>query len=92
MGGADRLDAVDGDDVGVVERRHRLGLAAEALDPFRVVGHLRRQDFERYIAVELRILGPIDDTHAALTDDLHDPVPSQHFSDHARSSISPPST
>ena len=41
------VDLVDGDDVGVVERRGRAGLVLEAAAPLVVRGQLRRQQLER---------------------------------------------
>ena len=37
------FDVVDGDDIGMVEGGHRFGLALEALEAFRIVGHVGRQ-------------------------------------------------
>jgi hypothetical protein len=54
------LDAVDGDDIGMVERRERLGLSAEPLQAFGERGYFRRQDFQRDLALELGIEGRVD--------------------------------
>ncbi len=67
------LDTVDGHDVGVVERSHRFGLAAEPLQALGVFGHLRRQHFEGHFAVELRVEGLVDLAHTATTQPGGDP-------------------
>ena len=61
------LDRVDGDDVGMVECRDRLGLALKALQALRVGSHLRGQHLEGHVTLQVEILGPIDLPHAAFT-------------------------
>jgi hypothetical protein len=58
----------DVDDVGVVEHRHRLRLAVEALDPLRVLAHLGRQHLDGDDAVERGLDGLEDLPHGALAD------------------------
>src|SRR3990172_12720059 len=48
------LHRVEGDDVGMIQRRDRLRLAMEALPPIGIRSELRRKDFERDLAGELR--------------------------------------
>ena len=50
---ADVLDREDRDDVGVVERRQRLGLAPKASEAFGIAGEVRRQDLERDAALQV---------------------------------------
>ncbi len=78
------LDRVDRDDVGVVQRRDGARLAPEALDPLRRSRHLGRQDLERDLARELRVLGQVDLAHAALAELPENPVLIQHLANHHR--------
>jgi len=61
---------VDLHDVRVREARHRLGLADRA----GVVAVAGRDDLDRDLAIELRIVRGDDDAHAAGTDEAHQPV------------------
>jgi hypothetical protein len=59
------VEAVDGADVRMVERRCRARLATEPLHGF-VVGHRRdRQDLERHLSAQFRVLRPVDEPHPA---------------------------
>jgi len=51
--------------VGMVEHGERLRFALEARQPFRVGGKDGRQDFQRDIAIEVRVAGEVDLAHAA---------------------------
>ena len=71
--GSSGFDRVDGDDVGVIERRDRFGFALEPLPSVCIVRYLGRQDLERHLPFELGVLGGKDLAHAAgpeLADDL----------------------
>ena len=59
------LHRVDGDDVRVVELGQSLRLAAKARQPLGILRHLGGQDFECYVAAELRVGGAIHLAHAA---------------------------
>ncbi len=59
------LEAVQMRDVGVVQRREHLRLAAEAREPFGVARDELRQDFQRDVAMEFRVAGAVDLAHAA---------------------------
>ena len=69
-------DVVDGDDVGVAELGHRLGLAQEsalALGRGHGPGAAREQQLDGDLAVELGIVGGVDLPHAADAEPLeHD--------------------
>jgi hypothetical protein len=56
---------VDADDVGVVQRRGRLGLAPEPLDEAGVGGQRREQHLDRHGPVEHLVTGQVDLGHAA---------------------------
>ena len=59
------FDAVDGGDVGMVQRSENLSLAGEASQPLSFMGESGWQDFEGYMAFEYRVAGAIDFAHAA---------------------------
>ena len=44
-------DVINGNDVRMAQRRSRAGFALETLDSSSVGGELRRQEFQRYVAV-----------------------------------------
>ncbi len=62
------VDLVDRADVRVVERRGRLGLLEEAALRGVVAGQIGRQDLDRHLAVEARVVGRVDDPHSAAAD------------------------
>ena len=57
------LQAVDGADVGVVQRRQHLRFALEPGEPVRVGGQRVGQDLERDIALQLAIAGAVNFSH-----------------------------
>jgi hypothetical protein len=59
-GAARFLDAVDRGDVRVVERRQRLRLALEPREPLGVGRERVREDLQRHLAPEPRVVDPID--------------------------------
>ena len=61
----DSSDLVAGADVGVVEGRGRLGLLEEAALRGLVAGQIGREDLDRHLALEARVVGRVDDPHAA---------------------------
>jgi hypothetical protein len=65
---------VDRDDVGVVERGRALGLLAEARPELGVAAVLRPEELDGDVAIELGVVGPIDRRHAALSEQLDEPV------------------
>ena len=66
LGVAVVFQAVDGADVGMVERGQDLGLAFEPGQPVGVLRERLGQDLQRHITVELRIARAIHLSHAAL--------------------------
>ena len=74
--GAGVLEAVDVTDVRVIQRREHLRFALEAREPIRIARDRCRQDFDRDVAIQLRVAGAIDFAHAAGADggqDLYGP-------------------
>ena len=59
------LEAVNDRDVRMIERREHLGFAPEARDTVRVARKRLRQDLDRDGAIEARIAGFVNLTHAA---------------------------
>ncbi len=69
----------------MVEGGQRLGLALEAVQPLGVRGQLGRQQLERHLPLEPRVLGAIDLTHAARAELLEDAVVAQGAARHETS-------
>jgi hypothetical protein len=67
-------DLVNGDDVRMIQRRRRLGLANETVHSVSVVGEFRRQDLEGDFTAKRRILREIHLAHPAFADWRQDPV------------------
>ena len=64
----------DRHDVGVLERRGRFGLAAEALDEFGVAGEVGVKDLQGHAAGQVQVIGEPDVGHAAGADPPLDAV------------------
>ncbi len=62
------LEPVDRGDVGVIERRERLGFALEPGESFRIGGKRTRQDLDGHLPAQRRVGGPPDLPHAAFAD------------------------
>ncbi len=58
------LDRVEGDDVGVVERRDGARFALQAGESLGRGGEVRGQELERHVPAEPRVAGAIDLAHA----------------------------
>ena len=73
------------DDARVLELRHGASLALEALDEVVVLVVLLVQDLQRHVALEERVVSPVNAGHAAVADDLLQLVSScDRLSDHGR--------
>ena len=66
----------------MVQGRRGPGLALEALERLRVCGHRVREELERHGAPQARVLGFVDDTHAAAAKLAQDAVVGEGLSDH----------
>ena len=66
------LQAVDVRDVRMVQRGERLRLTGEPRESIRIVRERVREDFERHVTIQLRVAGPIDLPHSALTEQAGD--------------------
>ena len=76
------LQAVNGGDVRVIQRSQQMTFALEASHALGVGGDLGPEDLDRDLAVQARVVGPIDHAHPALADLLDDPVMAEGFSYH----------
>jgi hypothetical protein len=65
-------DVVDGDDVGVREPRHRPRLAQEPRAAPIARVRRRLEQLDRQLAVELGVVGRVDDAHGAGADAIKD--------------------
>ena len=84
--GAGILEAVDVTNVRVIQRREHLRFPLEAREPIRIARDRFGQDFDRDIAIQLRVSGSIHFAHAAGADGGQDLVraePSSHGKGHA---------
>ncbi len=61
------VEAIDGGDVGVVERSQQLGLALEASNPLLIPRHQLGQHLDRDFSIQLGISGKVDLAHATRT-------------------------
>jgi hypothetical protein len=66
--GAGLLEAVDGTDIRMIERRENLGLALEPCETVSVESHGIRKDLNRHSAIERPVVRAIDLTHPARSD------------------------
>ena len=62
------LDVVDGDNVGVIERRSRFSFLHEAAPPLRVLHLVLRQHLDGDEAVQVRVTGLVNHAHAAFAE------------------------
>jgi len=62
------VDLADGADVGVVECRRRLRLLQEPLLRRFVAGQVRREELDRHLALQARVVGRVDDPHATVAE------------------------
>ena len=68
------LEPMDRRDVGVIQRREDVRLAAKPREAFFIVGELSGQDFDGDVAAKLGVPGPIHFPHAAGANELDDRV------------------
>ena len=56
---------MNGADIRMIERRGRVGFPLKTLDCDGIGGHVRRQELQRHMAMQLQIFGFIHHTHPA---------------------------
>ena len=82
-----RVGVVDGDDVGMIERRGGARFVDEARDAPGIRGRFGRQDLDRHRAVQVRVDRLVDDTHPAFAKFFHHLIVRNGLPDHWRSII-----
>src|SRR5208283_4764363 len=75
-------NVVDGADVGVVQCGGRLRFALKSSEGLRVSGHILGEKFQGDKPVKARVLGLVDNAHAAAAKFLDDPVVRNGLPDH----------
>ena len=80
---------MDDADVVVLEGGGGLGLVDESLLGFGVAGEIGREELQCDGAVELEVLGFVDDTHASAAEVLEDLVVGNDLADHRQALNSP---
>ena len=65
---------VDGDDVGVIDRRGNARLAQKPLAEALVLGEVWGQKLERHLAPQPLVVGAVDDAHTTAADQRLDPI------------------
>ena len=76
------VNFMDGADVGMVQRGGGFGFALEAAERLRILCDIVGQEFQRDKAVELDVLGLVDDTHPATAELLDNAVVRDGLADH----------
>ena len=66
------FEAVNAADVRMVERREDLGFPFEPGEAVRVLSKRLGQDFQRDVAIQLRVAGAVDLAHAAAAEERQD--------------------
>ena len=77
-------DVVDGDDVRVLEGGGGLGFLLEAPAALRIGDAVGREELERDVAIEARVVGLEDNAHPAPTELVEDRETSQRLAEHNR--------
>ena len=67
-------------DVGMIQRRSGLRLAAETLQRGSILHHFARQKFQRHLAPQLGVFRAVHHAHAAAANFLDDAVMRNHLS------------
>ena len=83
------LEVVNGQDVGMRNRRDRPDLALEAGGRILVGGHVRQQHLDGDLAIEPGIAGAVHDAHAARANHLEDFVGSEQFANPGQAAAPP---
>ena len=80
-------DVVNGADIGMVQGRGRLRFALEAAEGLRIFGYIFGKELQRDEAVQSRVFGLVNHTHAAATEHLNDSVVGNGLADHDPSGV-----
>ena len=69
-----RSEVVDGEDVRMIELRHRPGLPLESIEPLASLGHILRQHLDRHVPIEPLVMSAVHLSHSACANPLDDAV------------------
>ena len=75
-------DVMNRADARVIQRRCGLGLTSKPLQGLAILGHAFRQELKGDKAVQPRVFGLVDNTHAAATELLDDAVVRDGLANH----------
>ena len=76
------VDFENGADVGVIDERNRFRLASQPACGIRIARQLARQELQRHAAGQPRVLGVVDDAHAADAELADNPVVRNGVTEH----------
>ena len=77
-------DVVNGQDIGMVQRRRRSRFLFEPLKTVGIGGESRRQDFDRDVATKPRIASTVDLAHSAFAHPVEDLMWTECLTGHNR--------
>lgn len=77
----DLLEPVDSGDVRMVQRGQHLRLAPQSGEPVGIAGELVGQHLDCHLALERRVLSPVDGPHAIRPEFAEDPVGAERGTD-----------
>ena len=75
-------DVVNGADVRMIQGRGGAGLTLETIDRMRMLRQFRRQELQRHVPLQARVLSAIDDTHPPTSQLLDDAIVGDGLADH----------
>jgi hypothetical protein len=75
-------EVVNGADVGMIERRSGLRFTLETAQRLRIAGDFVGKEFQRHEAVQARVLGFVNHTHAAAAEFFENAVMRNGLPDH----------
>ena len=82
-----RVDFVDRADVRMAQQRDRGGFAGKATGSIRIRREFVRQELQRHLAWQARVLGLVDDAHPARPELAGDPIVADDRVAHAASAV-----
>src|SRR5256885_5533526 len=78
------VDFINRADVGMVESGCRTSLATETFQGLGILSYFFRQELQSHESAKARVLGLIDNTHAAAAEFLNDAVVRDGLADHSQ--------
>jgi hypothetical protein len=77
-----QLKAINGRNVGVIERCEDLGFTLEAGQPLGISCEDVRQDFDCNLSIQVRVFGTVDLAHASSAELVNDAIVRERCADH----------